>query len=119
MIVTNEEVKATDAAYELIEHMENEAEYLDVATGLALVTSLIVSGFLAYFMVLYIQDGAYWHALPFVLGLLVALLWLGVSIRELFFIGRWRTKLKLLRKLEKDVVDEVLDQTNPKFPESK
>jgi hypothetical protein len=104
----NEEVKATDAAYELVEHMESEAKYLDVTTGLALVTSLLVSGFLAYFMVFYIQSGAYWNGLLFVLGLLVALLWLAVSIRELLFIGRWRAKLELLRKREKQVVDEVL-----------
>lgn len=103
-----EKLNVTDAAYELIEHMESEAKYLDVITGLALVTSLIVSGFLAYFMVAYIQDGAYWHALLFVLGLMVAILWLVVSIRELLFLGRWRSKLELLRKREKQVVDEVL-----------
>lgn len=98
----------TDAAYELIEHMESEAKYLDVTAGLALVTSLIVSGFLAYFMVAYIQDGAYWHALLFLLGLIVAIFWFAASIRELIFLSRWRTKLELLRKREKQVVDEVL-----------
>jgi len=98
----------TDAAYELIEHMESEAEYLDVTAGLALVTSLIVSGFLAYFMVAYIQTGAYWHALLFVLGLIVAIFWFAASIRELIFLGKWRTKLDLLRKREKQIVDEVL-----------
>jgi hypothetical protein len=106
--MSKKELKVTDAAYELIEHMESEAKYIDVNTGLALVTSLIVSGFLAYFMVTYIQSGAYWNALLFVLGLLVALLWLVVSIRELLFIGRWRAKLEILRKREKQVVDEVL-----------
>ena len=102
------EIKATDAAYELIEHIEKEAMGLDVITGLALVTSLMVSGFLAYFIVTYIQTGAYATALPFGLGLLVSLLWLGVSIRELLFLGRWRAKLELLRKREKQIVDEVL-----------
>jgi len=106
--MAKEELRATDAAYELIEYIENEAKYLDVTTGLALVTSLMVSGFLAYFMVSYMQSGAYWNALLFVLGLLVALLWLVVSIRELLFIGRWRTKLELLRKREKQIVNEVL-----------
>jgi len=98
----------TDAAFELIEHMESEAKYLDVTAGLALITSLIVSGFLAYFMVAYIQDGAYWHALLFALGLIVAIFWFAVSIRELVFLGKWRTKLNLLRKREKQIVDEVL-----------
>ena len=98
----------TDAAYELIEHMESEAEYLDVTAGLALVTSLIVSGFLAYFMLAYLQNGAYWHALLFLLGLIVAIFWFAASIRELIFLSKWRTKLELLRKREKQVVDEVL-----------
>jgi uncharacterized membrane protein len=98
----------TDAAYELIEHIESEAKYLDVTAGLALITSLIVSGFLGYFMVAYIQDGAYWQALLFALGLIVAIFWFAVSIRELIFLGRWRTKLDLLRKREKQIVDEVL-----------
>jgi putative copper export protein len=102
------EIRATDAAYELIEHIESEAKYLDVITGLALVTSLMVSGFLAYFIANYIQTGAYGTALPFVAGLLVSLLWLAVSIRELLFLGRWRAKLDLLRKREKQIVDEVL-----------
>ena len=106
--MAKEELKAVDAAYELIEHIESEAKYLDVTTGLALVTSLMVSGFLAYFMVSYIQSGTYWNALLFTLGLLVALLWLVVSIRELLFIGRWRAKLELLRRREKQIVDEVL-----------
>ena len=98
----------TDAAYELIEHMEGEAKYLDVSAGLALITSLIVSGFLAYFMVTYVQDGAYWQAVLFALGLIVAIFWFAVSIRELIFLGKWRTKLNLLRKREKQIVDEVL-----------
>jgi putative copper export protein len=106
--MAKEKLRVTDAAYELIEHMESEAKYLDVTTGLALVTSLIVSGFLAYFMVSYIQDGSYWNALLFILGLLVSLLWLAVSIRELLFLERWRTRLELLRKREKEIVDEVL-----------
>jgi putative copper export protein len=102
------EIRATDAAYELIEHMENEAKYLDVIAGLALVTSLMVSGFLAYFIVYYVQTGAYGTTLPFVAGLVVSLLWLAVSIRELIFLGRWRARLELLRKREKQIVDEVL-----------
>ena len=102
------EIRAIDAAYELIEHMESEAKYLDVITGLALVTSLIVSGFLGYFIVNYVQTGAYGTALPFVAGLVVSLLWLAVSIRELIFLGRWRARLELLRKREKQIVDEVL-----------
>ena len=106
--MAKEELKATDVAYELIEYIESEAKYLDVTTGLALVTSLLVSGFLAYFMISYVQSGEYWNALLFVLGLLVALLWLVVSIRELLFIGRWRAKLDLLRKREKQIVNEVL-----------
>jgi putative copper export protein len=106
--MAEERLRVTDAAYELIEHMEHEAEYLDVSAGLALVTSLIVSGFLAYFMVSYIQAGAYGNALPFALGLLVSILWFAVSIRELFFLRRWRTKLERLRKREKQIVDEVL-----------
>jgi putative copper export protein len=101
-------MRVTDAAYELIEHMEDEAKYLDVTTGLAVVTSLIVSGFLAYFIVYYIQSASYGTALPFALGLLVSLLWLAVSIRELLFLGRWRGRLELLRKREKEIVDEVL-----------
>ena len=106
--MAKEELKATDVAYELIEYIESEAKYLDVTTGLALVTSLIVSGFLAYFMVSYIRSGMYWDALLFILGLMVAILWLVVSIRELLFIGRWRAKLELLRKREKQIVNEVL-----------
>ena len=103
-----ENLTETDAAYELIEHMESEAKYLDVSAGLALITSLIVSGFLAYFMVAYIQDGAYWRALLFGLGLIVAIFWFAVSIRELLFLGKWRAKLDILRKREKQIVDEVL-----------
>jgi hypothetical protein len=106
--MAKEEMKVTDAAYELIEHMESEAKYLDVVTGLALVTSLMVSGFLGYFMIYYIQTGAYGTSLPFVAGLVVSLVWLSVSIKELLFLGRWRTKLELLRKREKQIVDEVL-----------
>jgi len=106
--MTEEKPGITDAAYELIEHMESEAEYLYVMTGLALITSVIVSGFLAYFMVSYVQADAYGNALPFALGLLVSLLWFAISIRELFFLRKWRTKLDLLRKREKEVVDEVL-----------
>ena len=108
MNMAKEELKATDAAYELIEYIESEAKYLDVTTGLALVTSLMVSVFLAYFMTSYIQSGTYWNALLFALGLLVTLLWLVVSIRELLFIGRWRARLELLRRREKQIVDEVL-----------
>jgi hypothetical protein len=106
--MAKEEMKVTDAAYELIEHMESEAKYLDVVTGLALVTSLMVSGFLGYFMIYYVQTGAYGTSLPFVAGLVVSLVWLSVSIKELLFLGRWRTKLELLRKREKQIVDEVL-----------
>jgi hypothetical protein len=106
--MAREEMKVTDAAYELIEHMESEAKYLDVVAGLALVTSLIVSGFLGYFITYYVQTGAYGTALPFVAGLAVSLAWLSVSIKELLFLGRWRTRLELLRKREKQIVDEVL-----------
>jgi len=106
--MAKEEMKVTDAAYELIEHMESEAKYLDVVAGLALVTSLMVSGFLGYFMISYVQTGAYGTSLPFVAGLVVSLAWLSVSIKELLFLGRWRTKLELLRKREKQIVDEVL-----------
>jgi hypothetical protein len=106
--MAKEEMKVTDAAYELVEHMESEAKYLDVVAGLALVTSLMVSGFLGYFMIDYVQTGAYGTALPFVAGLLVSIAWLSVSIKELLFLGRWRTRLELLRKREKQIVDEVL-----------
>lgn len=68
----------------------------------------MVSGFLAYFMVYYIQSGAYGTALPFIVGLVVSIAWLSVSIKELLFLGRWRAKLDLLRKREKQIVNEVL-----------
>jgi membrane protein implicated in regulation of membrane protease activity len=106
--MAKEEMKVTDAAYELIEHMESEAKYIDVVAGLALVTSLIVSGFLGYFMIYYVQTGAYGTSLPFIAGLLVSLVWLAVSVKELLFLGRWRARLELLRKREKQIVDEVL-----------
>lgn len=108
MNMEKRETIVTDAAYELIEHMENEAKYLDVVAGLALVTSLMVSGFLVYFMIYYVQTGAYGTALPFVAGLVVSVVWLSVSIKELLFLGRWRARLELLRKHEKQIVDEVL-----------
>ena len=106
--MAREEMKVTDAAYELIEHMESEAKYLDVVTGLAIVTSTIVTGFLGYFMTYYVQTGDYGTSLPFIAGLVVSLAWLAVSIRELLFLGRWRARLELLRKREKQIVDEVL-----------